>query len=101
MPKVLVKWGTCWSDEIEIEGFCIIDEEKLKIHKQEIAKYTEPFTISIGTNQEEFYEDGQKLLDEISEEPLTDFEAEVIERKVGRTYGQIRCFDYPFRKYGG
>lgn len=90
MRQFLVKTSTNWADEIDLEGFIILDEEELEEATKEMADLAaEDFEaeVSIGTNEEMDVE-ASDVLDELNNAiELTPEEYEKVSRLIGTKYG--------------
>lgn len=79
----ILNYSGNWNDEITVDGFVIIrKKDKAKIISS-LENYDSKVYINIGDDELE-YEDGKELLDEISFEPITPDDAEVIEKYFGK-----------------
>lgn len=90
MRQFLVKTSTNWADEIDLEGFIILDEKELEEATKEMADLAaEDFEaeVSIGTNEEMDVE-ASDVLDELNNAiELTPEEYEKVSRLIGTKYG--------------
>lgn len=90
MRQFLVKTSTNWADEIDLEGFIILDEKELEEATKEMADLAaEDFEaeISIGTNEEMDVE-ASEVLEELNNAiELTPEEYENVSRLIGTKYG--------------
>jgi hypothetical protein len=84
---VLVTWETNWADEMDIEGFEIVEKSHYDNWVEKAISHTDSFEICIGTNEVVYYENGQELVDDLTEIPITDEEATTIKKLVGRSFG--------------
>lgn len=96
--KVLLEWNSNWADEMDVQGFVIIDEQEWKNQRKALKEKTEEFEICIGTNEYIDYENGKQLLDEISVTKLTDEEAKIITKKIGSEFGFIDFLNLEFEE---
>lgn len=90
MRQFLVKTSTNWADEIDLEGFIILDEKELEEATKEMADLAaEDFEaeVSVGTNEEMDVE-ASDVLDELNNAiELTPEEYEKVSRLIGTKYG--------------
>lgn len=93
MKQVLVRWSSNWSDEIDYEGSAIMDQSELDDLKEKIASLKNPFNLRVGVEKYIDYKNGEELLSEISEEPISKMEAEIIINRIGCVWGDFLCFD--------
>lgn len=90
MRQFLIKTSTNWADEIDLEGFVILDEKELEEATKEMAALAaDDFEaeVSVGTNEEMDIE-ASEVLDELNNAiELTPEEYEHISRLIGTRYG--------------
>lgn len=90
MRQFLVKTSTNWADEMDLDGFIILDEKELEEATKEMADLAaDDFEaeISVGTNEEMDVE-AEEVLDELNNAiELTPEEYENISRLIGTRYG--------------
>jgi hypothetical protein len=84
--KVLLQWDTNWADEMDINGFAIMDKSEWEDYKK-MLKNKERFYIYIGTNEEIDYNNGNELLKEISVKNISDDEVKTIRKFFGSEGG--------------
>jgi len=85
----LLMYSGNWDDEIIVDGFIIIDNNKKNSIINLLENYDETIYINNGDDEIE-YENGKELLDEISIEKITKEEFKVIER----FFGEFNDFGY-------
>ena len=85
MPT-LIKWSSNWADEMDVEGFIIVDEEDLDLFKKNLEK-DQPITVSIGTNEWIDYNSVKDLAKQISILKITEQDAQVIHDILGKWWG--------------
>lgn len=85
MSKVLVKWESNWADEMDVEGFVIMEASEWAEKRERISQVEGSTSICVGTNEDVEYDRGADILDEITEHPLTDTEEEVIVKLFGKS----------------
>lgn len=90
MRQFLIKTSTNWADEIDLDGFIILDEKELEEATKEMAELAaDDFEaeVSVGTNEEMDIE-ASEVLDELNNAiELTPEEYEHISRLIGTRYG--------------
>lgn len=90
MKQFLVKTSTNWADEMDLDGFIILDEKELEEAKKEMGELAaDDFEaeVSVGTNEEMDIE-AEEVLDELNSAiELTPEEYENISRLIGTRYG--------------
>ena len=90
MKQYLIKTSTNWADEIDLEGFIILDEKELEAATKEMTELAaDDFEaeVSVGTNEEMDVE-ASEVLDELNSAiELSSEEYENISRLVGTRYG--------------
>ena len=80
---ILTYTGT-WNNQINVDGFIIINKEKKKKIIKCLNDYDEIIYISNGGDDETEYENGKELLDELSFEKISnDFELKTIKKFFG------------------
>jgi len=87
--KVIVFFNDNWADEIEFEGFKIIDKSEWEDIVEKVENYNEPIYTSFGSNQEQEYENGIVLLNCYGSKDLTETEAKIIIEKIGYSFGEF------------
>lgn len=90
MKQYLIKTSTNWADEIDLDGFIILDEKELEEAKKEMADLAaEDFEaeVSIGTNEEIDVEASEVLVELNDAIELAPAEYENISRLIGTRYG--------------
>lgn len=78
MNKVLIKYSGNWADEMDMDGFCIMEADKWEETKTKIASIEGEFSIYWGSNEEE-ETTADEMLRNLEVEPITKEQAEVIE----------------------
>ncbi len=90
MRQFLIKTSTNWADEIDLEGFIILDEKELEEATKKMADLAADnfeAEVSVGTNEEMDIE-ASEVLDELNNAiELTPEEYEHISRLIGTRYG--------------
>jgi len=86
---LLVKCSTNWADEMDLDGFALIEEAawrehldlvKANIFKDEPLEYDEwgPNAVGVGTNESVFYETFEEYENTFTTKELTDAEVETV-----------------------
>lgn len=83
--KYLLMYSGNWSDEIDVDGFIIIDSEFVSYVKKFLKDFQSSISVDIGFNETIEYENGIDLLQEISFEKITNKESEIIEKFFGKS----------------
>lgn len=84
--QVLVKWNSNWNSKIAVSGFIIITQKEWDYYLKNVTG-NNCISFDIGYNKEMYYREGEDLLKEITVTPLTDEEADVIVRTIGKSFG--------------
>lgn len=87
MTKVLIKHKDNWADEIDLEGFSIMDSEAWNKKKEEISKIAKSFTVYVGTNEEIDYNNGNEFLKTLTVNEISDSEFEFLKKNFGVEFG--------------
>ena len=90
MKQFLIKTSTSWADEIDLDGFIILDEKELEEATKEMAELAADnfeAEISIGSNEEINVEASEVLYELNNAIELTPKEYENISRLIGTKYG--------------
>ena len=90
MRQFLIKTSTNWADEMDLDGFVILDEKELEEATKEMAELTADnfeAEVSIGTNEDMDVEAAEVLEELNSAIELTPEEYENISRLIGTSYG--------------
>lgn len=90
MKQFLIKTSTNWADEMDLDGFIILDEKELEKATKEMTELAaDDFEaeVSVGTNEEMDVE-AEEVLEELNNAiELTPEEYENITRLIGTRYG--------------
>ncbi len=103
MKQYLIKTSTNWADEIDLDGWLILDENDLAEAKKKVQQLVDAditAELSVGTN-EEMDVDADEVLDELNNAiELTPEEAEEIYNKAFPRGGKVNCglaeYDDPY-----
>lgn len=90
MKQYLIKTSTNWADEIDLDGWLILDENDLAEAKKKVQQLVDAditAELSVGTN-EEMDVDADEVLDELNSAiELTPEEAATLTKFFGLSYG--------------
>jgi hypothetical protein len=84
---VLIKWDSNWADEMDIDGFMIVDKTTSDKFKKQLKDYNSSFEVYVGTNEDIEYGSGEELLKELTFKTITEDEAKVIKKFFGNSGG--------------
>lgn len=87
MSKVLIKHKDNWADEIDLEGFSIMESDAWNKRKEDISNMTKPFTVYVGTNEEIDYKNGNAFLRTLTVKEITDTEFNFLKTNFGIEFG--------------
>jgi hypothetical protein len=90
---VIVNWDTNWADEMDVQGFVILTDKEWKSFNKKVKSIDEDFTISIGSNEEIEYSNGEELLEDLTIEKITQEEAKTITKVIGDMFGHVEFYD--------
>jgi hypothetical protein len=54
-----------WNDEIDVDGFILLNKTQVKYVTGFLKNFKDPISISLGFGEDIEYENGKELLDEI------------------------------------
>ena len=91
MSKILVKLSTNWADEMDIDGYQILTHKEWQDKQEEYKKAFNqaPQEIYFGTNQENYYDELEDYMSEISAQEISEDEADVLIKYLGKSYGNF------------
>lgn len=92
MSKTIIKWDSNWADEMDIQGFVIVDAKAAKEFKDQLKTVKNGFTVCIGTNEDIEYSNGKDMLSDLTFEDLSEDEAETIINAIGDEYGHTSFY---------
>ena len=84
--KVLVKWSSNWNSEIDVSGLIILTQKEWFKYVERVEN-NNCISFDIGYDKNMFYLEGKYLLEEITVTRLTDEEADVIIKTIGKSFG--------------
>ena len=97
MKQFLIKTSTSWADEIDLDGFIILDEKELEEATKEMAELAAndfEAEINIGSNEEINVEASEVLYELNNAIELTPKEYENISRLIGTKYGFSLYYEF-------
>ena len=86
----LLNYSGNWNDEINVDGFVIIDNNKKNLIFKFLNNYDDTIYINIGGDDEIEYENGKELIEEITFEKITKDEI----KNIDRFFGKFNDFGY-------
>lgn len=88
-PKqyILVKWDSNWADEMDVEGFAMLEKSEADKLKKTLKNFKREFTVCIGTNEEIDYEKGSDMLDELEFKKISEEEYKTVKKLFGTSGG--------------
>ena len=84
--QLLVKWSSNWNSEIDVSGLIILTQKEWDYYLKNVTG-TWHIQFDIGYDKNMFYLEGKYLLEEITVTRLTDEEADVIIKTIGKSFG--------------
>ena len=76
----LLTYSGNWGDEIDVDGFIIIDNNYKNYITNYLTNYLYPIQVDIGFNESVDYDNGEELLQEITFQKITKNELKTIEK---------------------
>ncbi len=95
--QVLICFDDNWADEMDIQGFTIMDENDWKFIKKKLQAYKNTIHIGFGTNEDNEYENGNAFLETLNVEKISEEEVNAISKFFGYSYGNT-SFIYAFEQ---
>lgn len=90
--KVLVTFSDNWADEMDIEGSKIMLESKWEEYKKALKERKGRISVGFGTNEDNDYTNGAKLLRAFSAKKITPTEEKVLKKFLGDSWGNCNAF---------
>ena len=96
MSKKLFQFSSNWADEMDVYSYAIVDtadslwadyEKIMNVPADKRDEEGNWVCINVGSNEELEYDTVQELLDEITVKNLTEEEASIITKKLGKEWG--------------
>lgn len=89
MKYYLCTYDDNWADEMDITGFCVVDEEGKEAMIRGIkVTYKDGGSISFGTNEDNEYDDADDVLATVSFKQISKAEYNTINRLFGGSFGE-------------
>lgn len=83
--KVLMLYSGNWNDEIDVDGFVIMERSFVTYFKKFLKSFNYTISVDIGFNETVDYENGKELLQEISFATITNEESNIITKFFGQS----------------
>jgi hypothetical protein len=83
MKNYMMIYSGNWNDEIDVDGFVIMEKKQMSYMTKFLKEYKNPISISIGFDDYVEYDNGKELLEEISFQEITQEEFETINKFFG------------------
>lgn len=93
MNYYMLTWQANWADEMNVNGFIILNEkeyEKFIENSKKASKSRNSFEIGVGSNEDIYYENIDELFDSIFIEKITEEEYEVFKNHDLISFGETR-----------
>ena len=74
-----------WNDEIDVDGFVIMNKSEMCYLAGFLKKYKDPISVSLGFGDDVEYDNGKELLEEISFQEIKSDEFETIYKFFGQS----------------
>lgn len=81
--KYLMLYSGNWAEEIDVDGFVIMEKEYVSYMKKFLKDFNYTISVDIGFNEEVEYDNGRDLLGEIEFIKITNKDSEIIEKIFG------------------
>ena len=85
MKQFMMIYSGNWNDEIDVDGFVIMNRKDMLYVKNFLKKYKTPISISIGFGDYIEYENGKELLEEISFQEISSTEYDTVVKFFGNS----------------
>ena len=85
MKKFIMMYSGNWNDEIDVDGFVIMNKSQSTYLKRFLKNFDSPISISLGFGDDVDYDNGRDLMDEISFQEITNEEGDVIRKIFGNS----------------
>lgn len=92
MPKLLVKYHGNWADEMDLNGFIIIEKEIWENHLERVKKFMKaagPQRVSCGSNEDVDYSSFEDYKRSFKTNQLSNDEAARLKTLFGSEYGHF------------
>ncbi len=105
MKYYLGFWKSNWADEMDVEGFKVLNEEEYKLIVSQIEKFKNKYKgvsededyevfFRIGSNEDMCYDSKDDLISEISFEEISKEEYDSYIKRFGHSFGFDNVFGY-------
>lgn len=85
MKNFIMFYSGNWNEEIDVDGFVIMNKKEMDYLNSFLKKYKTTISISIGFGDYVDYDNGKELLEEISFQEITPGEFETINKFFGKS----------------
>lgn len=85
MKNFMMVYSGNWNEEIDVDGFVIMNKKDMCYLSSFLKKYKTPISVSLGFGDYVEYDTGRELLDEISFQEITPDEYETINKFFGNS----------------
>jgi hypothetical protein len=85
MKKIMMIYSGNWNEEIDVDGFVIMNKNQMSYLSSFLKKFTDPISISLGFGDYVEYDNGKELLEEISFQEITNDEYNTINKFFGES----------------
>jgi hypothetical protein len=83
MKNYMMIYSGNWNDEIDVDGFVMMEKKQMSYMTKFLKEYKNPISISLGFDDYVEYDNGKELLEEISFQEITQEEFETIKKFFG------------------
>ena len=83
--KVLMLYSGTWNDEIDVDGFVIMEKNFVSYMKKFLKNFNYTISVDIGFNETVDYDNGKDLLQEITFLSITNVESNIISKFFGES----------------
>jgi hypothetical protein len=85
MRNYMMIYSGNWNEEIDVDGFVIMNKTEMKYLTTFLRKFKTPISVSLGFGDYVEYENGKELMEEISFQEITPEEFETINKFFGNS----------------
>ena len=85
MKNFMMVYSGNWNEEIDVDGFVIMNKKEMCYLTSFLKKYKAPISVSLGFGDYVEYENGKELLEEISFQEISPIEYDTINKFFGRS----------------
>lgn len=83
MKNFMMIYSGTWNDEIDVDGFVVLNKTQTTYLTKFLKSYKSPISVSLGFGDDVEYDDGKELLEEISFQEITSEEHDTINKFFG------------------